>query len=634
MTKAEETSKAPLRITPRRVLIADDSSITLDLFKLILSQRGHTVTIVTNGRTALKELQTQTYDVALIDFHLPDLNGLDVATTYLETSAPTRRPRLIAVTADVEGLLAHPANAGKFCAIVPKPVDMQDMCRVVEEGADPTRGTTSETTSANPASSVSALASITAENVMPFQRPKVRPTARTGQPPAGTATGSSHVLCLDFRYLIWPQDFTPQHLASLDLTAVNVFDAIVVQGRPSKADLAALWQVPGLHLLPVIDLTGHLGKISDLDASKLGLDRIGQVREVIRAFRARREKIQPDLQASSDLGEKLLGRLFVSNRSLGPRYDSSEKSLVSYNCLLPTQTVLDISEQLTVLGYVTPRFFDNFYVCEHCDSSLIHVRRECPSCRSPHLLEERLIVHETCGCRGPESQFWHGDRVTCPFCHVDLPFPKEGEAQPATVLVCATCGEVPDTPASGFVCISCGSQMQEDTVKNREIFSFVLSDRGKHLLAMGRANQEQRAFALPLADLPQDFIHHLNEEARRFNDTGQPFALVRLTYAGSPQEGDSTSFWRARQTFLQNLQGLLLSDMFLAPNLMAPATGSQTAATGKPKLPPSEHDFLLLKATPPGTAQQRLAPLLAKAQQDLAGFALPEMKIIGPEDFT
>ena len=70
-----------------KVLVAEDSSITSDLLKLLLSQHGHQVDIVTDGLQALTALREHNYDVALLDFRLPHMDGVQVASSIRKEAA-------------------------------------------------------------------------------------------------------------------------------------------------------------------------------------------------------------------------------------------------------------------------------------------------------------------------------------------------------------------------------------------------------------------------------------------------------------------------------------------------------------------------------------------------------------------
>src|SRR5687768_9538863 len=109
---------APEAVTARKVLVAEDSPITQDLLKLLLNQRGHQVDTVTDGWQAFEALRNNQYDVALLDFHLPNMNGAEVAAGIRREANGRRLPQLVAMTADIEGLLACP-NSEDLDHIIP-----------------------------------------------------------------------------------------------------------------------------------------------------------------------------------------------------------------------------------------------------------------------------------------------------------------------------------------------------------------------------------------------------------------------------------------------------------------------------------------------------------------------------------
>ena len=108
---AVKAEREPHDIRALKVLVAEDSSITSDLLKLLLDQRGHQVDIVTDGLQALTALQEHHYDVALLDFHLPHMDGVRVASSIRKVADGRTLPRLIAMTADIEGLSPMPKTA-------------------------------------------------------------------------------------------------------------------------------------------------------------------------------------------------------------------------------------------------------------------------------------------------------------------------------------------------------------------------------------------------------------------------------------------------------------------------------------------------------------------------------------------
>jgi len=64
-------------ITPRsRILIADDSDVCRTVLAILLKNTGFEVTSVVNGREAVAKLQTQSFDLAILDNDMPELDGL------------------------------------------------------------------------------------------------------------------------------------------------------------------------------------------------------------------------------------------------------------------------------------------------------------------------------------------------------------------------------------------------------------------------------------------------------------------------------------------------------------------------------------------------------------------------------
>jgi CheY-like chemotaxis protein len=66
-------------LTRPRVLIVDDyPGARYRRMRLLLDDGGFDVAEEMLGREALRRLQTEHFDVAVVDFHLPDISGLDV----------------------------------------------------------------------------------------------------------------------------------------------------------------------------------------------------------------------------------------------------------------------------------------------------------------------------------------------------------------------------------------------------------------------------------------------------------------------------------------------------------------------------------------------------------------------------
>jgi len=62
---------------PLHILLAEDSLVNQKLTVGLLGQRGHAVVVANNGREAIDALETDTFDVVLMDLQMPELDGLE-----------------------------------------------------------------------------------------------------------------------------------------------------------------------------------------------------------------------------------------------------------------------------------------------------------------------------------------------------------------------------------------------------------------------------------------------------------------------------------------------------------------------------------------------------------------------------
>jgi CheY-like chemotaxis protein len=67
---------------PRRILVADDTTTILLIVEKILTTAGYEVDTVKNGQEALSRLLTDHYCLAILDLHMPDLDGITLLKQY------------------------------------------------------------------------------------------------------------------------------------------------------------------------------------------------------------------------------------------------------------------------------------------------------------------------------------------------------------------------------------------------------------------------------------------------------------------------------------------------------------------------------------------------------------------------
>ena len=210
MIAATASNLAPTShpLAGRRVLVAEDSPTTHEILKLLLTQRGHHVDIATDGEQALEAMRQNHYDVALLDFHLPKMDGLRVATIAKRELQGRDLPRLIAITADLPGLLAHTGDCENFDLVIPKPLDIYRIGQLLEEQAELRDQQQIESLEPGPQTTPSS--------------------ARTSLPSAVRQPFAIEGLGYDF--LLWPEDIDTRRLSARAMQASlgdPRFDAIL-----------------------------------------------------------------------------------------------------------------------------------------------------------------------------------------------------------------------------------------------------------------------------------------------------------------------------------------------------------------------------------------------------------------------
>jgi len=83
-----------------RVLLAEDNQVNQRLGIRLLENRGHQVTLASNGREAVEALKEASYDLVLMDVQMPEMDGIEatLAIRAYETRIGGRQ-HIVALTA-------------------------------------------------------------------------------------------------------------------------------------------------------------------------------------------------------------------------------------------------------------------------------------------------------------------------------------------------------------------------------------------------------------------------------------------------------------------------------------------------------------------------------------------------------
>jgi CheY-like chemotaxis protein len=119
----------------KRILLLDDSAITLEMEKAVLEDRGHKVAVATNLLEFQEQLDKFQPEVILTDLMMPDISGKDIVRVLkqdfhtekipiiLFSSKPDEELAEIAEQAGADGFLSKSHGIEKLGEMVDEIVD-------------------------------------------------------------------------------------------------------------------------------------------------------------------------------------------------------------------------------------------------------------------------------------------------------------------------------------------------------------------------------------------------------------------------------------------------------------------------------------------------------------------------------
>lgn len=104
-----------------KILVAEDVVLNQLLMKTLLEEYGFQMDIAANGRIAVEKLQSEKFDVVLMDLQMPEMNGYE-ATEVIRNELGLDLP-IIALTADVTTADVEKCKAVGMNDYISKPID-------------------------------------------------------------------------------------------------------------------------------------------------------------------------------------------------------------------------------------------------------------------------------------------------------------------------------------------------------------------------------------------------------------------------------------------------------------------------------------------------------------------------------
>src|SRR3954471_11093205 len=84
-----------------RVLLAEDNPVDQQVIVRLLGKVGAETDVAPNGRVAVSMALSKLYDVIFMDYHMPDMNGVEATEEIRAGTRGGRRIPIVALTASV-----------------------------------------------------------------------------------------------------------------------------------------------------------------------------------------------------------------------------------------------------------------------------------------------------------------------------------------------------------------------------------------------------------------------------------------------------------------------------------------------------------------------------------------------------
>ncbi len=116
---------------PLSILVAEDKRTNQMVIAKILDRAGHRVTIVDNGEAALDILETQDFDLVLMDVNMPVMNGIEATKLYRFAALGRPHVPIVALTADATEEVKQRCKEAGMDACATKPIEPHRLLEII-----------------------------------------------------------------------------------------------------------------------------------------------------------------------------------------------------------------------------------------------------------------------------------------------------------------------------------------------------------------------------------------------------------------------------------------------------------------------------------------------------------------------
>ena len=125
-----------------RILLVEDNTINQILAQRLIHKRGHQIVVANNGREALAALESQSFDLIMMDVQMPEMSGLEVTAEIRRREMETgEHIPIIATTASAMKEDKERCLEAGMDAYIPKPIEREILFETIDMLTGYSKGT-------------------------------------------------------------------------------------------------------------------------------------------------------------------------------------------------------------------------------------------------------------------------------------------------------------------------------------------------------------------------------------------------------------------------------------------------------------------------------------------------------------
>ena len=125
------------------ILIVDDDDTIRSTMKAILEDEGYDVDLAASGKEGIEKSKETTYNIALLDIRLPDMEGVELlklmkpavprTRKIMVTGYPSTQNAIVALNKNADAYLIKPVDIEKLLSTIKEQLKLQEEERIFSE---------------------------------------------------------------------------------------------------------------------------------------------------------------------------------------------------------------------------------------------------------------------------------------------------------------------------------------------------------------------------------------------------------------------------------------------------------------------------------------------------------------------